>query len=367
MTSILNRNRVLGIAVVGAVAVTLGAIPSINRRLNPPAPTPTAMPIYQEVYVFGGYRFDDEEILAYLRDEYGLDVTFVRKGTFAMADEWTPEVDCVFPSSRTGIEYFEQTRPDVIRRAETIFQDPVVVFTWEEYLPTLEDAGIVVTEEDVHILQMDPLLDAMLSDQKWEDIGVDIPGYVNVESTDPLNSASGLMWFSLVAGYLVPGNETGGRVVTFQDLDEGSILPLLYQYWENQGMQVDTTGKLFPRFVLTHAPMIVAYESNYTDYYQSLPPNEQLLAEEIVGVYPQVTINTEHMLASTSPDCDRLLEVFVGDTTLHEMAWRLAGVRNRAGGIGQHPGNASWIADNVPYVPEPKLNVTDAIKAELGK
>lgn len=359
-----RKNVILGFGLLAAVAAVVTWLIS-GPGPEPPDPTPTAV-VVETVNVYGGYRFADEQMLAYLRATYGLQPIFQKIGTFDMAEKWTPDVDCIFPSSKTGIDHFQAAHPGTIRRSESIFQDPVVVFTWQEYVPTLEQAGLVFTAGDVHYLRMKLLLDAMRQDKQWADFGVDIPGYVNVESTDSLKSASGLMWLSLMAGYLVPGNETGGRVVTLSDLSDYDILPVLHQYWENQGMQVDTTGKMFPKFVLTHSPMVVAYESNYTDWYQSLPDEQKAAAEKIVGLYPEVTISTEHTLASTSPKCDQLLEVFASDVRIQELAWELAGVRNSAGGIGERPGSAAWIAATIPFVPEPKLEVTDAIKGCLA-
>ncbi len=328
-----------------------------------PQPTPTVQA--EPVNVFGGYRFADEQMLVYLRDRYQLRPIFQKIGTFDMAEKWTPEIDCIFPSSKTGIDAFESRRPGIIRRSETIFQDALVVFTWQEYVPALEKAGLVVTTDGVHMLRMAPLLAAMQQDKRWADLGIEIAGYVNVESTDPVKSASGLMWLSLMASYLVPGEAPGGRAVTPDALADPALLPSIYQYWENQGLQVETTGKLFPKFVLTHAPMIVAYESNYTDWYRSLPTEQQAVGQRVVGLYPEVTISTAHTLASTSPRCDALLDAFTTDAQLQQLAWEVAGVRNNAGGIGGRPDSAPWIAATVPFMPEPKLAVTEAIKACL--
>jgi hypothetical protein len=216
---------------------------------------------------------------------------------------------------------------------------------------------------------MKPLIDAMHEDKQWLDLGVDIPGYVNVESTDPLESSSGMIWLALMASYLVPGNETGGRVVTLDDLIDNDILPVLRKYWENQGNQTITTGKLFPRFITTGAgmPMIVAYENSFIGWYEALPDDQKPQADRIVGIYPQVTISTEHSLASLTPACDQLLEMFMTDAEIQRLAWNNYGMRNIAGGIGARPGSASWIAVTVPYVPEPKTDVTDALEAELSR
>jgi hypothetical protein len=359
-----RRNVIKGIvllAVVAAVTIYLISRPPIERPISPSA-----------LYVYGGYRFfEDEEIMAILHDRYSIEVAGeFRKGTFAMSDDYQPDVqpvDCIFPGSKTGVDYFEDHHPDVIRRSEAVFQAPIVVYTWKKFLPSLEQADLVYARDGIYFLRMKPLIDAMNEDKQWLDLGVDILGYVNVESTDPLQSTSGMMWLALMANHLVPGNETGGKVVKVEDLIVYDILAVLRKYWENQGNQTITTGKLFPRFIATGVPMIVAYENSYVGWYEELPDDQKPQADQIVGIYPEVTISTEHSLASLTAACDQLLEVFTTDAEIQRLAWNNYGMRNIAGGIGARPGSAAWIAATVPFVPEPKKDVTDLIQAELSR
>jgi hypothetical protein len=361
-----RRNVISGIVLLGVVAAVITYLG--GQPPPPPPPTPFS---YSVLNVYGGYRyFEDEEIMAILHDRYALDVAGeLRKGTFDMADDYQEGVDCIFPGSKTGVDYFEAEHPGVIRRSEAVFQSPIVVYTWKEFLPSLEQADLVYTRDGVYFLRMKPLIDAMYEDKQWLDLGVDIPGYVNVESTDPLESSSGMIWMALMASYLVPGNETGGRVVKADDLIVNDILPVLRKYWENQGNQTITTGKLFPRFITTGAgmPMIVAYENSYIGWYEALLDDQKPQADRIVGIYPEVTISTEHSLASLTVACDQLLEVFMTDAEIQRLAWNNYGMRNSAGGIGARPGSAGWIAETAFYVPEPKTDVTDAIQAELSR
>jgi hypothetical protein len=112
-------------------------------------------------------------------------------------------------------------------------------------------------------------------------------------------------------------------------------------------------------------PMIVAYESSFVDWYESQTDNMKAQATNIVGLYPEITINTDHTLASLTPACDPLVEAFAKDAQLQELGWVKHGMRNASGGIGAKPQSAPWFAASVPYVPEAKIDVYQTIKDVL--
>ena len=372
-----TRNLIFGFALLAVVAGAIifltqcafGKWPCKPPPLPSALPTPTPPPA--GVYVYGGYRcFEDEQCRNLLRDKYQIEVTGeFRKGTFGMADDYKDNVDCIWPGSITGIDYFQTTRPEVnIRKSAVIFQTPIILFTWRELLPELEEAGLVYTQNDVYFLRMQPLVEAMVAEKQWNEIGVGIPGYVRVESTDPASSSSGMLWLEMLGNYLVPGDDRAGKVLTSADLQANpDILPALYTYWENQGLQVDTTSKLFDKFISSGAgmPVIVAYESSFIDWYEDQSENMKAQAAKIVGLYPEITINTDHTLASLSPACDALVDAFASDVQLQELGWLKHGMRNATGGIGAKPQSAPWFAASVPYVPEAKIDVYQSIKDML--
>ncbi len=356
-------NTVLGLALMAVVAAVI-----IYLIVCPHCLTPSIT----QLYVYGGYRyFGDKEITAILRDQYHLEINGeFKKGTFAMADDYDPahqRVDCIFPGSMIGIEYFNEKHPKVIRSYVVAAQDRIVLYTWQRLLPGLRDAGLVYSKGSSWYIHMKPLVDGMISAQKWNDIGVPIPGYVRVVSTDPLTSSSGLQWMAFLGTHLVPGNEAGGAILTMEDLHANpTILEQLYHYWEHQGAQIGTTGNLFAQFVASGAsiPMIVAYESSFTDWYYPLPPDQKLLAGNIVGLYPDFTINIEHTLASLTPACDPLLAA-INDPKIQHLAWSNHGLYPQ-GYIpsGCAPG-AAWCTLSAQYVSEPKKQVTDVIQCVL--
>lgn len=370
MTRTSNLIIGFGLLAVVAIAVILLIDPCLYKPCTAdavPSQAPTTGPSLSSVYVYGGYRcFEDEICMAVLRDRYRIEVTGeFRKGTFDMTDDYNPSVDCIWPGSNTGIEYFQSKHPEVqIRKSAAIFQTPIALFTWRSLLTELDKAGLVYSKNGVYYLRMQPIVDAMIADKQWSEIGVSIPGYIRVESTDPSSSSSGMLWLEMVGNYLVEGENRNGKVLSGADLlANPTILSKLYTYWENQGLQIDTTSKMFSKFISSGVgmPMIVAYESSYINWFEGQSAEMQAQAAKIVGLYPETTINTDHTLASLSPACDALVDALANDVELQLLGWQKHGMRNGSGGIGAKPESAPWFAESLPYVNEAKIDVYLAI------
>ena len=110
-----TRNLILGFGLLAVVSITIILIITPCAIFPCPLPPlPRQRPPPPSVYVYGGYRcFEDEQCMALLRDKYHIEVTGeFRKGTFAMADDYKPSVDCIWPGSNTGIEYFQTKQPE---------------------------------------------------------------------------------------------------------------------------------------------------------------------------------------------------------------------------------------------------------------
>jgi hypothetical protein len=332
------------------------------------------------LYAHGGYRFfENEQILTILHDKYCIEMTGeYRLGTFAMSDEFHDGVDCVFPASQAGLDYFQAQHPGIIQHSATNYQSPIVIYTWDTYIPDFVAAGLVTTEEKtaadntqytVHYLEMASLIEAIDAETTWRDLGMDIPGLVTVVSADPLASSGGMMWLAIMGTYRVPGNENGDRVIKLSDLtDNPEIMSALLDYYVEQGQQEVATNQLFNKFIRsgTAMPMVVSYENTYIGWYSQLPDAYKSQAQTIVGLYPaDQTFLTQHTLASTSTACDPLVDIFVEDEQIAQIAWEHDGLRNGEGGIGARPEGASWVSDVVFGLPEPRNDVIDAIREAI--
>lgn len=379
----MNNRQILGVGLLALVALIIFGVtklPTMIPSLVPPTQTlvpnqPGTCPnATTHVYSYGGYRyFQNPAIMQILCEKYGIEVKGeFEMGGYAMSDKYPHSdpnitVDCTYPASRITVEYFAQNHPGKIRQSVVTSTDLNVIYTWRAYLPTLMRAGIVTQQNQVYFVNMKPLVDAMLSNKQWADIGVAIPGPVRIETTDPAASTGGAVWMAYVGSFVVPGNETGSKPLTMTELQANdTILPELYTYWEFQGGQIDTTVKLFNTFISRGEgiPMAVAYETSFVAWLSKLSVAAKSRAQDIVGLYPNPTVGAELTLVSVDKDCDQLQHILVEDKDIISIARQNSGVCP-PGAVCDPIASAPWLRDNVTFpvlVPEPKKDVTDAIQ-----
>jgi len=381
----MNNRMIAGVGVLALIAVIIVVISNwctiFSGTCPPPAPTltqPGACPnATTHVYSYGGYRyFEDASIMQILCERYGIEVKGeFRMGGYAMSDKYPhPDpnitVDCTYPASRITVDYFAANHPNTILQAVVTSTDLNVIYTWQDYLPTLMQAGIVTQVNQVYFVNMKPLVDAMLAGKQWADIGVAIPGPVRIETTDPLTSTGGAIWMAYMGSFMTPGNETGSKPLTLTDLQANpAIYPTLYTYWELQGSQIDTTVKLFNTFISRGEgmPMAVAYETSFVAWLSTLDDDTKTRAQDIIGLYPNPTVGAELTLVSVNHDCDQLQHVLVEDKDIIRIARQNSGVCP-PGFICDSIVNAPWLRDNDTFpvlVSEPKDDVTAAIQAYI--
>jgi hypothetical protein len=366
-----NGKFIIGGAVILILLVGIVLISSMPKVSRPVPPTPTPAPTaisYRNVKVLGGLIFQDKAFIQYMHDKYYLDISETMMGSFAQADADLTSVDCVVPGSVSAADYFASVPKNkgLAKSTDTIMRTYIVVYSWKQYIPTLEKAGLVTVSNGVYTLDMKPIFDAEAAEKKWSDLGVDIPGPVNIEFTDPLKSSSGMVFMGMQADYLVPGGENGGKVVTSTTLP--AVLPSLVQNWNNQGRQETSSPNLFQKFLESGPgkPMIVNYESAYPSWYVGLSKADQTKADAIVGLYPKVTVNTDHILISLTDTCLKIKDVILTDPWVLNEAWTGLGMRNAMGEIGKTTGvSVPWLAKVVPSMPEPKKSESDAIQSAL--
>ena len=369
------NNNVKGALAIGLfialIALFTFCLPKLQAPPGPPTPTPLpTTPALTHYKVRGGLMLLDKEVVQYLKDNYYIDVNETMQGSFTQAEGDLTGVDCTWPAGFAAVDYYRVTHPTgdkfVAKNVRTIFQSPLVVYSWRQYLPTLQKAGLVnTTDGKVYSLKMRPIVDAMVKGKNWKDIGVDIDGPVFIETTDPIKSGSGMGFMGMFADYLVEPN--GGKVVNVDQI--GSVLPSLYKYWQAAGRQIDNSPALFQKFLRTGAglPMVGNYESAFMEFYAAASDSVKKEANEVVGLYPEITVNTEHAIIGITPGCDDIIDVFANDEHLKEIAWSKYGLRNGEGGITSRPGDPtiSWVSATYRSMPEPVFGVIKAIREGL--
>lgn len=357
---------VIGGALVLIVLASLVVLSNAPKVVVPtPTPAPTTVP-HLNAKVLGGLIFTDPAFIQYLNDKYSITASETMMGSFAQADADLTGVDCIVPGSLTAADYFATKHPGMAKSVDTIMRTYLVIYGWKQNIPSLEKAGLVTENNGVYTIDMAPILAAKAAEKNWSDLGVDIPGPVNIEYTDPLKSSSGMVYMTMQADYLVPGGQDGGKVVTAQTLP--GVLPTLVQDWNNQGRQENSSPTLFQKFLESGPgkPFIVNYESAFPAWYVSLSASDRAKADQIVGFYPKVTVNTDHILISLTDTCLKIKDILLNDPWVAKEAWQNLGMRNPLGEIGSQSGvTISWLSQTVPSMPEPKKDVADAIQAAL--
>lgn len=369
-----NKRLYIGIGVLLVAAIFLVVTFSFAGRAKPapPTPTPTEAPVTTVTCLGGQIFLRNANVKQRLLDTYNIEVKSVDSGSFEMATADLTGVDCVWPGSYAAYDFFIGSHPELKVKSDTIFRTYLQIYTWrtpdKDYLAALIKTGVVYEKDGAYFMKMAPVIAAMNEEKTWADIGVSgIPGLVNFRYSAPERSAGGLSWLLLLANYQAPEGQEGGRVIRIDQLDP--VLPNLVRNWENQPRQITSSPEAFEDFVFSGpgVPMVASSESLYLGWRKNLPESRKSDADLIVGIYPEWTISTDHVLVGITDAGKRLVEIFQTDTALQELGWTEYGMRTAAGGIAAKPGNTdvTWIVANPQWVSEPKKEVIEAIKSEL--
>ncbi|MDR0718912.1 MAG: hypothetical protein LBF78_04690, partial [Treponema sp.] len=158
--------------------------------------------------------FDDERFTGAMSKKYGISVHYKKAGSIDMISAPLEGMDYLFPSNYTALELYKQKYGSAYKRAEVVFNSPIVLYTRKSVAEALKKQGWVHTEDETEYIDLAKLIDAVLADTKWTDVGLDeLYGNMYVFSTDPLKSNSGNMFAGLVANML-----GGGEVATGESL-----------------------------------------------------------------------------------------------------------------------------------------------------
>lgn len=372
----MTRNRIIiAVALLVVAAVFFTSVLSAANRSRP-VPTPTTVPTPTVapptvVTCLGGQVFlRDAGVKQHLLDTYNIQAEYVSVGSFEMKDADLTEIDCVWPGSRSAYEYFASNRPGLVQKHDVIFRTYAMIFTRTDlYLKPLLASGLVYERNGAYLMKMYPLIEAMNGKKTWAEIGVpEIPGRVNIRYSAPERSSGGLQHLFMLANYQVPGGEEGGLVVSVEDL--GNILPQLVANWEMQPRQVESSPEWFAAYVYESGsiPLAASSESLYLGWLNALPESRRETdGNLIVGIYPEWTVSTDHVLAGLTPEGNRLVEIFQTDSYLQQLGWDNYGMRTAAGGIAARPGDTdiTWLLANPLSVGEPKQDVFETVKSVI--
>ena len=236
-----------------------------------------------------------------------------------------------------------------------VLNTPIVMYSWKPVVQALIKEEIVTVEGDVHyITNMNKLMNYILEDKQWSDLGLDIYGSINIGSVDPVTSSPGATYYGLLLSTM-----SGGRGITEESLKES--LPKLKEFYKKSGYMNNTPADLFSFFLKTGMgtkPIIVDYEKSIIDFANANPDGWNQVKDDVVILYPTPTIWNSHCIAALTENGKKLLTAFK-DQEVSQITWSRYGFR-----VGVTGGNYDVSKVNIKGIPKAINQVTDSLKME---
>ncbi|MFJ2745057.1 hypothetical protein ACIO3O_35985 [Streptomyces sp. NPDC087440] len=239
-------------------------------------------------------------------------------GSWAMEQLPLKGYDFVFPASKSPADELRKKAGgagSVLRP----FYSPLVVVAHTGAARVLADAGLATLRgRHAGMLHMKPLLDAAQADRTWQQLkGAEkygeLSGSLFVSTTDPGASSSGALYLA-AASYVADG----GRVAD-GDAAVARTAPLLRKLISVQGAQQTSSDAPFRDFVSgVGNPLVLVYESQVA----SLLIRGQGVGDDLVVLYPDTTVSSDHTLVPVTEEGRAVGELLVNDPALRALAVR---------------------------------------------
>ncbi|MBD0422958.1 substrate-binding domain-containing protein [Streptomyces sp. TRM S81-3] len=260
--------------------------------------------------------FADPDVVKALAAK-GYTVEAETSGSWAMEGLDLKGYDLAFPSSRAPATELA-ARHEVRGALPRPFYSPLVVVARRGAATVLAGNGLATLDaKNRGTLKMAAYLDAAERDRTWQQLkGAgrygELSGTLFISSTDPESSNSGALY--LAAASYVAG---GGKVVA-SDAEVERTAPLLRKLVSVQGAQQTGTDAVFRDFVSGAGnPLVLVYESQVAALLDEQPD-----AEDLVVLYPDTTVNSDHTVVPLTENGKGLAELLGSDPELRRLAVR---------------------------------------------
>jgi hypothetical protein len=286
--------------------------------------------------------FEDERFTGAMLKKYAVSIHYKKAGSIDMISAPQEGMDYLFPSSYTALELYKQKYGSAYKRAEVVFNSPIVLYTRKTVAEALKKQGWVHTEGETHYIDLVKLIDAVLADTKWSAIGLDeLYGNIFVISTDPLKSNSGNMFAGLVANMLGGGEAASGESLKRTGGE-------LKRFFSKPGYLESSSADLFNSFLKTGIgakPVIVGYESQILEFSVRHPGDWKYVKDDIVVLYPEPTVWSAHPFIALTENGERVMDALLGEE-IQALAWETHGFRT--GIASGHAANNAFDIQGVP-------------------
>lgn len=278
---------------------------------------------------------DDAEFNNILKDKYKIKLESEpwSNGKLVLEPVRTKEgspYDLIFFSDQRFYDYYklspnkllnEADRDKVLKGGLTL-NTPIVIYSWDTVTDAFIREGIVTKTNNVYyITDMNKLLNYILTGKTWNEIGVNIYGRINIDSTDPVTSSPGATYYGLLLSIMNKGDITDENV--------HNALPDLKSFYKKSGYMNNTPADLFEMYLRTGEgakPMIVDYEKSIIDFANNNKEDYEKIKDKIRILYPTPTIWNSHCIATLSENGNILYNAFE-DKEISKIAWSRYGFR----------------------------------------
>lgn len=269
---------------------------------------------------------EDEDVQKILQKKYHLSLDYSKAGSLDMVTADKEGKDFLWPSSQTALELYTQEVGKPVR-SETIFNTPIVIYSWKPVADALEKQGIVAESDGVYTADLSELVKMVGDGTSWKSIGMDqLYGNITVASTDPTKSNSGNMFAGLLA------NSLAGGVATESNIDQ--YLPEIRNIFEQSGYMESSSSDMFSKFLkmgMGSEPLAVGYESQLLEFAAENPDTWKQIKDQVVMLYPVPTVWSSHVMIALDDKASDAIDA-LQDKDIQKLAWEKHGFRTGVAG-----------------------------------
>jgi hypothetical protein len=284
----------------------------------------------------------NEKVTRILAERHGIAVDSTKAGSVEMVSGLdSTGKDFLWPSNDIAVEFY-RLNGGQIKQQQIVFNSPIVIYTGWNIANALIQKGIVEKRnEGFYIVRFRELLDVIIEQTTWKDLGLNFYGKASVRCTDPTRSNSGNMFAGLVANML-----NDGEVVDEQSIE--NVLPQLRAFFARLGMMEHSSGDIFRKFISTgiNNSMVVGYENQVVEFILANPQSRTLIQDSVCVLYPEPTVWSSHPVISLNENGNLLIDAMM-DEEIQRIAWSDHGFRSGLVGVTIDPR-----AVNLNFMPE---------------
>lgn len=310
----MDRTRVIFVGILAVAALTIGFLvlkSNSTQEVNGLIGS-EKLPFFQDPRV--------QDALA----NHGLRVHVQKAGSREIATQYDLSAyDFVFPAGSPAAAKIQQDYR--IGEVYRPFFTPMTIATWQPIADLFVTEGIATQQGTHYQVDLTALIGLVENETRWNELpnNSSFPANTSIiiTSTDIRKSNSAAMYLSL-ASYIANEN----NIVTSSPQAQ-THLPTLSPLFLRQGFQQNSSQEPFNDYLVKgmgHSPLVMVYEAQFIAQAAQQPGS---ILPEMVLVYPDPTIFTEHVLVPITENGRLLGTLLETDPTLQQLAAEY-GLRN---------------------------------------